>query len=104
MDDELEPVVHFALMQILATLFETGLVSHVALGDVLRLFGAAPDETQEPIVFSFDDPGWLQAYQDFRSNNIVPEIIAFDDDGDFGPDFGDDFGDEPSNGPDKKLH
>ena len=80
MDNDLEPAVHFALMQILSAVYESGIVDYVALGDVLRLLGAQPDEDEnEAVVFSFDDPGWLRAYTDFKNNAVVPEVVIFDD-------------------------
>jgi hypothetical protein len=83
--DELEPVVRHAIMSILSTLYESGIVEEVNMVDVLRLFGAEPVGTpnDEDVVFSFDDPGWVEAYIDFRKheNELMERLedAIFDD-------------------------
>lgn len=63
---ELQSNVRFAIMSVLAALYESGLVEEVELGDVLRLFGVEP--LKESSKFSFTDPGWIEAYIDFREH------------------------------------
>lgn len=63
----LEPTVRKALVEILSSIYETGLVEEVDLGRVLQLFGM---EYQE-VYMSFRDPGWVMEYMQYKE--MIPE-------------------------------
>ena len=62
-------------MSILATVYETGTVEGVDMADLMRLFGAEPEEGVDTR-FSFTDDGWVEAYLDFKKDTGE---IAFDE-------------------------
>ncbi len=101
MFDELDPTVRYAIMSILASVFESGLVEQVDMADVMRLFGVeAP--TDVATGFSFADEGWIEAYIDFRESSGV-EMVAFVLDDDEGREDVE-FKQDPDLDPDRKLH
>lgn len=73
--DELQPAIRFAIMSILCTIYESGLVEVVDMADVMRLFGVRSPASVDT-AFSFDDQGWIEAYIDFREN-AGEELIAY---------------------------
>ena len=77
----LEPAIHAALMKILSALYESKLVEYVVLDDVLALFGVESDDPEgSGIVFTFDDPGWIQAYNSFKESGESPTFMTIDED------------------------
>jgi len=68
--DELQPAIRFAIMSILAALYESGIVEEVDLSDVMRLFGVTPPESVST-KFSFSDEGWIEAYIEFREGDAI---------------------------------
>ena len=78
--DDLQPALRYAIMTILATVYETGTVDEVDMADVMRLFGAHP-EPGLATRFSFTDEGWIDAYLDFREN-VGAELFAYEYDPD----------------------
>jgi len=71
MFEDLEPTVHHAIMKILSAIYETGMVDTVDMSDVLRLFGV-PGDPDQVTVFSFNDPDWITAYDNFLEDPETP--------------------------------
>ena len=77
----LEPAIHAALMKILSALYESKLVEHVSLDDVLNLFGVENEDPEgSGVIFAFDDPGWVHAYNNFKDNGDAPMFMTIDED------------------------
>lgn len=100
--DGLQPALRFAIMSILCTVYESGIVDEVDISDVMRLFGVQPQEGFDTR-FSFNDEGWVEAYLDFREN-AGEELLAYamdelDIEDPEGPDTAD-----PDLDPNRKLH
>ena len=74
--DDLQPVLRHAIMTILVTVYETGFVEELDMADLMRLFGAVPEEGFDTR-FSFTDDGWVEAYTDFKFGP-EPEVQEFE--------------------------
>jgi len=57
----LEPVVHDAVMRILSTIYETGLVSEVSIASLYRMFGVEVEEKDNEII-DFASSDWMKDY------------------------------------------
>lgn len=64
MRDDLEPIVHDAVMKILSAIYESGLVEKVDLSVVYELFGVKEDA--DDTVVDFSDPSWIEDYMRYK--------------------------------------